>query len=603
MKDKMKVLFITPAEVLCESILKIAENYPRIETTVLTGNEHTGQKLAMDSFSENYDCIISRGNTANLIRQAVSIPVVEVQVTLNDVLGSLSDAEKIPNLVAAVGYNNVVSGLHSLNCFLPFEIEPFGFDSTEELPEIFESLHAQNIHTIVCDAITYQMATPLGFDAHLLLSCDASIRYAFAQVMLLYQSSSSMLEENQLLRRLATVNSECETVVFSQDFRLYYSSLGEQSEFPMDFLTERLTDFETHDSFKIIKQLSGWQYRISAKKLSILGTTYFAFFISHKIPCLEGSRKGIRFATEQDIRQEMEGSVFQIANLENYYSSELNRALIRKNPVLIFGEVGVGKNHLAEMIYLNSRFTKSPFIFVDFPLMNKQTWDFFIGKKDSPLCDNGNTLFLKNIDALDAEQLSQLLTVLEESGAAKRNRIIISCSVRPKEETAFHLQKTMYHLSCLAIHMLSLQGQYGTIENSIKFLLNYFRTNEELPVRGIATDAMSLLLHYPWPHNYLQLIRVIRKVSVLAGTGTITKSMVSEALTTEMYMVQAESNKTMNNTLDLTKSLAEINGDIVRILLEMQGGNQTLAAKSLGISRTTMWRMLKSAQPPEGNQL
>lgn len=601
MKDKMKVLFITPAEVLCDSILKIAENYPRIETTVLTGNEHIGRKLAMDSFSENYDCIISRGNTANLIRQAVSIPVVEVQVTLKDVLGSFADAKKIPSLVAAVGYNNVVSSLHFLNRFLPFEVEPFGFDSTEELPQIFRTLRARNIHTIVCDAIAYQMATPLGFDAHLLLSCDDSIRYAFAQVMLLYQSSGSMLEENQLLRRLTSVNSECETVVFSQDFRLYYSSLGEQSEFPMEFLTERLKDFETHASFKIIKHLSGWQYRISAKKLSIANTTYFVFFISHKIPDLEGTRKGIRSVTESEIRREMEGSVFQIANLEKYYSSELNRALVRKNPVLIFGEVGVGKNHLAEMIYLNSRFTKSPFIFVDFPLMSKQTWDYFIEKKESPLCDNGNTLFLKNIDALNSQQLSQLLTVLEESGAAKRNRILISCSARPQEQTAIHLQKTMCNLSCLAIHMLSLQGQYGTIENSIKLLLNYFRTNEELPVWGIAPDAMSLLLHYPWPHNYLQLIRVIHKVSMLARNGTITKAMVSEALTTEMYMVQAESNKTMNNTLDLTKTLAEINGDIVRILLETKGGNQTLAAKSLGISRTTMWRMLKSSQPMDGN--
>lgn len=91
----------------------------------------------------------------------------------------------------------------------------------------------------------------------------------------------------------------------------------------------------------------------------------------------------------------MDSSVFGIANLKAYYSQELNQALSRKSPVLILGEVGVGKNHMAEMIYLNSQFTKNPFVFIDFQLINRQTWNFLIGHNESPLCDQSNTLFLK----------------------------------------------------------------------------------------------------------------------------------------------------------------------------------------------------------------
>lgn len=593
MKEKMNVLFISPFENMCQSILTIAQLYPDIETTVLTGNEDAGKQIALESYVGHYDCIISRGNTAALIRQAVSIPVVEVKVTLYDMLGSLSQAEQYPSLVGAVGYNSVVSGLDALKRFLPFELEIFGFDQIEQLEETLGHVRQKGINIIVCDTITYQMASREGFDAYLLRSGEDSIRYAFDQVMLLYQSSRSMLEENQLLRRLASVNSESETVVYSQDRKLYYSSLSQQNSLIFSLLEERLPDFETHDRFKIVKHQSGYLYRISAKKVSISSRVYYAYFISRRTPDLQYTHKAIRYLTEADIRRDMDSSVFGTVNLKNYYSTELNQALFRRNPVLIFGEVGVGKNHLAEMIYLNSQYTKNPFVFIDFTLMNKQTWNLLIARKESPLCDSSNTLFLKNIDALDSSQLTQLLAALVEGEVAKRNRILISCSSRRDRSSTEGLIKVTDRLSCLTINMIPLRGQYGTIESSVNLLLSDFREKQSSQVEDPEPEAMALLLHYSWPQNFDQLIRVVNKVATLAGSGSITKEIVSDALTTEMLFAQGETDLSSNAFLDLAKPLNEINCDIVRILLEQNNGNQSRTAKSLGISRTTMWRMLK----------
>lgn len=594
MKEKMNVLFIAPFE-MQEQILKIAESYPDIVIDVQLGNESVGKKLAMEAITLNYDCIISRGNTARLIRQAVSIPVVEVQVSLGDVLRTLADTAQIPPVIAAVGYHSVVDSMGDLNPYLPFRLHTAGFDRTEELPEIFQDLRSQGIHTMLCDAIAYQFASREGFDAYILRSCEDSIRYAFEEVMLLLRSLRSTLEENQLLRLLNTLNHESETVVFSHDHRLYYSSLSEEDASILLYLQDHLPDFSQNDRFKLIKHQSGYQYRISARKVILGARFYYAYFVSRKIPDMQGGHKGIRYVTCEELRREMDGSVFRIANLENYYSTELNQAMTHKNPVLIFGEVGVGKNHLAEMIYLNSRYTNNPFVFIDFTLINKQTWNFLINKNDSPLCDNSNTLFLKNIDALDMDRLNQLLAAVTESEATKRNRILISCSVR-EGLTAPYLQKTMYQLSCIPIQMLPLRGQYGTIENSVKYLLSHFRSVDGIPAGDPEPAAMSMLLHYAWPQNFLQLIRVVHKVAILAGNGPITRQIVTDALTTEMYLTQAETDQSANATLDLSKPLSEINADIIRILLEQKGGNQTLTAKSLGISRTTMWRMLKSNQ-------
>ena len=47
------------------------------------------------------------------------------------------------------------------------------------------------------------------------------------------------------------------------------------------------------------------------------------------------------------------------------------------------------------------------------------------------------------------------------------------------------------------------------------------------------------------------------------------------------------------STLDLLRPLADIERDVARIVLESCNGNKSRAAKTLGISRTTMWRLLK----------
>ncbi len=596
MKQKMNVLFIAPYDAMCDAIRKIALSYPAISLTSIVGNEDAGRKIAIEAIAEDYDCIVSRGNTATLIRQSVSIPVIEVRVTLDDVLSSLSVEEKMPQTVAAVGYRSVVSGMKALSQFLPFSLEIFGFDSTDELSNIFTCLRTRGIKTLVCDSITYQEASREGFSAYILQSGDTAYHYALDQVMFLYQSRQSMLEENQLLRRLNKQNSESGTVVFSQDHRLYYSSLSDSSAFLLDFLQNHLQDFDKCDHFHAIKRQSGYQYRISAQRIPVNNQSYYAYFISRRMPDVQSVYKGIRYAEQNEVRGEMNDSVFRIANLESYYTKELDDALGRNSPVLIFGEVGVGKTHLAELIYLNSKYAKNPFVFIDFTLTDSRTWNFLINKNDSPLCDSGSTLFLKNIDALDSGRLLLLLAALEDSEAQKRNRILISCSIRKEGQSAQHLNKTMYQLSCLPIHMFPLREQYRTIENSVQFLLQHFQSTGSIRVQDITPGAMELLLHYTWPHNYLQLIRVIKNAAILASGGKITSNIVSDVLTTEMYFTPAETEQTAGSSLDLSKSLSEINADIVRILLEQKSGNQTLTAKSLGISRTTLWRILKSGK-------
>ena len=105
---------------------------------------------------------------------------------------------------------------------------------------------------------------------------------------------------------------------------------------------------------------------------------------------------------------------------------------------------------------------------------------------------------------------------------------------------------------------------------------------------------MDLLQRFPWPHNYTQFQRVMKMLAVTASGQTITAAAVSEVLKTERHMgtfsLRAENAAA---PLDLSRTLSEIDQDVVQRVVEETGGNQTAAAKRLGISRTTLWRLLQ----------
>ncbi len=105
---------------------------------------------------------------------------------------------------------------------------------------------------------------------------------------------------------------------------------------------------------------------------------------------------------------------------------------------------------------------------------------------------------------------------------------------------------------------------------------------------------MELLQNFQWPHNYTQFRRVLGDLAVTAPGQAITAESVRQLLRKERH-VGAFALRAENAAvpLDLGRSLEEINQDVARRVLEETGGNQTAAAKRLGISRTTLWRLLK----------
>ena len=99
---------------------------------------------------------------------------------------------------------------------------------------------------------------------------------------------------------------------------------------------------------------------------------------------------------------------------------------------------------------------------------------------------------------------------------------------------------------------------------------------------------MELLTRYEWPNNYTQFKGVLYELAALTTSSYIRSSAVAELLTRERSL-----NRGVPPRPDAAaqgQTLDEIIRSAIWQAVSANNGNQTAAARQLGISRTTMWR-------------
>ena len=102
-----RILVIAPYESMKNILLNICKDRPEIHLTVMVGDLSEGARLVQEIREDEYDIVVSRGGTAEILRTVVSIPVVEIQLSSYDILSSLKLAESYTGQYALVAYPNI----------------------------------------------------------------------------------------------------------------------------------------------------------------------------------------------------------------------------------------------------------------------------------------------------------------------------------------------------------------------------------------------------------------------------------------------------------------------------------------------------------------
>lgn len=304
-------------------------------------------------------------------------------------------------------------------------------------------------------------------------------------------------------------------------------------------------------------------------------------------------QQGIEWLDDAVVRSRYAAGVYAIAEDGGAVAPALARAYARAATLLIEGEMGTGKRDIAELIYLQGPYAEEPLVEVTIPALTERSWRHLIKSVDSPLYQVGLTVLIEGVNALDARRANELATALAAAAASERCRLVLTGDEVPGGGEAPATTMLADRLGC-AVSIAPALRDRGDVARKIDHYLAYLAASFDTAAPGMERQAARMLDEYSWPRNYLQLREVAERLYILVGPGTVDADAVNEVLAQEGVIKTATfTAPTLDSDLFILRPLVDTERDIVRMVVDYLDGNKTRAAEVLGISRTTLWRMLK----------
>lgn len=587
MERKYRILGIAPYENLKNAMVTEAAKYEDIEMVVYTGNLEDGAQLALQHMNEGFDILISRGGTAELIRKIASIPVIEITLSINDILRAILLVGNLTEAYAVVGYPTVTQPAHVLCEMMNYRINIITIHSPDELDPVLKELKAGGCNFILCDVITEMMAREAGVEPILILSGPESIDIAIDYSINMCRVLAETKARGRLFTRALDMQG-MKTVIMKQDGSILFSTYNEKNISSVTGYLKKLAESPHSMSAKAFHMIENRLYSISAEETTFLEEPCYIFCLEQNPFPVGGSKHGIRFSTCTEVSVMYSSSFYSLTSSARLMEEKIRMINQTTLPVMILGERGSGKNQLAAKLYLESSMQRYPYITIDCQVLNERTWNYIISNYNSPLNDKNNTIFISNLQALSRHQQEQLLSFLVDTNAHKRNRIILSCSQTLDRDLPDPSRNFIDYLPCTTVYMPPLRELTDDIQGSSNLYLNAMNVEMSKQIVGFTPEALALLMSYRWPDNFMQLKRVLAELVMLTSTAYIQRDTVFEVIEKEKRQYVP----TTADLFDYNRPLGEMTREIVKVVLSQCGGNQTLAAKRLGIGRTTLWRYL-----------
>lgn len=592
---KIRILTIAPYEGLADTVSAIARKRQDVEMTVEVGDLDTGKKVAMSLAHSNYDIILSRGGTAELIRSAVDLPVAEISISGYDILRTIKLAQNYSGKFAIAGFSPITENARMICDLLQYDIDILTFSSEEDAYRSLQAAKKNGCTLVLCDIAGTNAAKRLNLNSILITSGTESIHAAIDNAIELIHSTEHVYKQKDLFQRLLTCDDR-EFLIYDPAGSLWFSSLPqeEQNNSLMNLVQTYLKAFLKVPNQSIERQIRDKIYTLTNRHL---------YYGDHKYTTITINQKDAIFS-EESLGVTIYNKVDQIPNdFMDSYSSSSNMGRLALSideygksrlPILILGETGTGKDKAASLLYENGPFGHAPFYSINCELMNERKWNALLSSENSPLNTLHTTIYIKNPGALSEGQADKLFTYLENTNLTRRNRLLFSLiqntNQYPNTETCRTYLEN--HLSCLTLTLPPLRERKKDISSIVALYLHRLNIQLGKQIIGFEAEAMELMTEFPWPHNLDQLHRVLRELAVITRTSYISYQNVKYILNQKLNSPTAP----LSLNLDLSQTMEEINYQIIQLVLHEENGNKEKTAKRLGISRSTLWRILKNRQ-------
>ncbi len=294
-----------------------------------------------------------------------------------------------------------------------------------------------------------------------------------------------------------------------------------------------------------------------------------------------------------------------------------------KVTVLLRGETGTGKELMAEAIHKNSPVANGPFVAqncaaLPADLLESEMFGYkkgaFSGATSNKkglfeLADDG-TLFLDEIGDMPLPLQTKLLRVLQEGklrplGGTEEitiNARVIAATNCPLEsliKDGKFREDLYYRLNVFPINLPPIRDRQEDIPALVSYFLGKYSDSYGKSIAGLSPKVLDVFTEYQFPGNVRELQNIMERAILLADADGVIKlehlPIAIQELSLEQESIIEGTEATSISTADgksgpgeLKAIVARFEAKIVRQKLQENGGNQTLTAQQLGVSRRTL---------------
>jgi len=285
------------------------------------------------------------------------------------------------------------------------------------------------------------------------------------------------------------------------------------------------------------------------------------------------------------------------------------------HPVLLHGETGSGKTHLARLIHRSGNRVRHPFVRVNCAaipdtLFEREVFghvrgaftDARDGAEGFLEAANTGVLFLDEISELPLATQPKLLAVLEDGcfrrlGSTREVRVDVQVVAATNRDLAEMVRQRQfrddlyYRLSVLRYRVPPLRERRDEIPGLVQEMLRYI-ARPGTPPAVVPAEAMAVLQRYGWPGNIRELENALRTATAFSRGAPL----LPEYLPPEVQRGTAalpDTEQTAPSERYAAPADPHHEARLISEALSAANGNKTLAARHLGMSRSTLWAKLQ----------
>jgi len=286
-------------------------------------------------------------------------------------------------------------------------------------------------------------------------------------------------------------------------------------------------------------------------------------------------------------------------------------------PVLLLGETGVGKEVFAAALHARSPRSKAPFVTVNCAaipetLIEAELFGYergaFTGAAHAKMglfeAAHGGTIFLDEMGELPMSMQPKLLRVLETGeltrlGAVRSSRVhvrLVSATNRNLAALAapgLFRSDLLYRINAVTLTIPALRDRRTDIVPLARHFVALACSRQGRPLLKIAPDAIVALKTHDWPGNVRELRNAMERAVVLCSGPLLERSHFALPHGARLDTRAANTPPSSPVVEPLRDSVGAFEKERVLEALRVTGGNQTRAAKNLGLARRTFINMLE----------